>query len=228
MDREWTLREACIVFDDEQRRPEDVLQQIEYTPHKNELVFQLLKAKALFEVGDFEQALQQCIVALKSGYEIPEVYVLKGRCLYKLEEYETALDSFLKAQEIKPSPETTRCIERCHVRIAANTEEVSRRILRFEPPPSSSINKEWYQTNDSVSVSIYLKNVLKSNLSVTFKANSFELIYNQMQPPFVLNVKLSKEIDPNDCKVNITPTKVEIKMKKAKPGEKWSTLDVPN
>ena len=149
--------------------------------------------------------------------------MIKGRCLYCLEEYETALESFEAAHKIEPSIESSRCIERCLAKIAVESEEISQKLIRFDPQTPTNIQKEWYQSSDYVSVTIFIKNLSKQNVTVVFNKTSFNFVVAQ-KPQYTLHFNLLKSIVPEECSFNVSTTKVEIKMKKAV-SEKWDSLE---
>ncbi|KAL8781214.1 MAG: hypothetical protein Q9213_006107 [Squamulea squamosa] len=93
--------------------------------------------------------------------------------------------------------------------------------------PANKIRHEWYQTDNTVVVSLFAKGVPKDKTTIdiqnTSLAISFPLPtgsdYNFSLDP------LYGEIDAPASTSKILSTKVELVLKKATPGEKWSSLE---
>ena len=102
----------------ELRRSDELRTEIRKSSNIICLRHMLLLSRSLLDSGNFLQALDYIIQVEKQGYKMPDMYMIKGRCLFHLKEYETALESFRKAYKINPTVECNRCIERCLVRIS--------------------------------------------------------------------------------------------------------------
>ena len=93
--------------------------------------------------------------------------------------------------------------------------------------PASKIRHEWYQQNDTVIVSLFAKGIPKDKAAVEIKGQSLEVSfplptgsdYNFSLDPFFAN------IDPAQSSYKIMSTKAEFTLKKAIPGQKWSSLE---
>ncbi|KAM0727292.1 Cysteine and histidine-rich domain-containing protein morgana [Formica fusca] len=87
---------------------------------------------------------------------------------------------------------------------------------------------DWHQTGSYVVVSIYAKKYLP-NQSV-IKLNpihlTVDLFFIEENSRYNLDIELRGIVDVKQSSVNMLPTKVEIKLKKAEPGS-WSKLDIP-
>ncbi|RPB22769.1 SGS-domain-containing protein [Terfezia boudieri ATCC MYA-4762] len=93
--------------------------------------------------------------------------------------------------------------------------------------PRDKIRHEWYQTNTHVVFTLYVKGVPKESSSIEIEdqaisinfplPNSSDFQYN-LDPLFA-------PIDPTTSTFTILSTKIELKLTKKKPGEKWKTLE---
>ena len=221
---EWNLDDVSSMYLTEIHSTDDFIASLDKAPHKNELPLICYKVKTCYKSKDYLQALHLCNKAIKKGYNIPPILMVKARCLYSLKEYEIALEFFEKSHKMKPTLESQRCIERCKTRIAAASEEISQRAIKFDPKPQPNIQHEWYQSMDSVSVTIFIKNLTQSSVNINFSKNSFTFSVSQF-PQYSWKFNLSKAIIPEECNYLVSPNKVEIKLKKAVPNEKWANLE---
>lgn len=219
----WDLDDVIPIGLNEEHLSEELIEAIPKSQKKNDFPLICLNANSCYQLKDYLHALQLCNDAIRRGYSIPPILMIKGRCLYCMEEYETALESFEAAHSIKPSIESSRCIERCKAKIAAESEEISRRVIKYDPQQQPNIQKEWYQSSDSVSVTIFIKNLSEKNVTVIFNKMSFNF-YVAQRPQYTLHFNLVKAIVPEECTFTVSPTKVEIKLKKLV-NEKWETLE---
>lgn len=220
----WTLNEAIILYANETDRYDQVSKALKTSEHQNDFPMLFLNAKSSFQLKNYIHSLQLCQNAIKLGFEIPEILMLKGSCLYNLGEYDTALNAFTKAFNMKQTQEASRCIERCKIKIDSQSDEISRRIIRYNPQTQPAFKREWYQSNDLVTVAIFIKNLEKPSVSITFNPTSFDFMVEGM-PQYNLHLDLFKKIVPEECSFTISPSKVEIKMKKAVSREKWDSLE---
>ena len=93
--------------------------------------------------------------------------------------------------------------------------------------PATKIRHEWYQTTDSVVVTLFAKGVPKdkaivdiddTSLSISFplpSGSDFEFSLDPFYAP----------IDHSTSSFKIMSTKIEFLLKKSTPGQKWSTLE---
>jgi suppressor of G2 allele of SKP1 len=96
------------------------------------------------------------------------------------------------------------------------------------PTPANKIKHDWFQTADSVTVSILAKGapkdatvveIEKDTLSVSFPITGSSSEYSFSADP------LFASIDPAQSSHRVTPNKVEVTLKKASPGIKWHNLE---
>uniref|UniRef100_A0A093USN0 Protein SGT1 like A n=1 Tax=Talaromyces marneffei PM1 TaxID=1077442 RepID=A0A093USN0_TALMA len=98
------------------------------------------------------------------------------------------------------------------------------------PAPSSApvkIRHEWYQSQDTVVVTIYAKSVDKSKLETDLQDNSLSLEFPLPSgSTYSFNLDpLYAPIDTALSKVNVLSTKIEITLRKRTPGQKWGALE---
>ncbi|KAF9885618.1 hypothetical protein FE257_012709 [Aspergillus nanangensis] len=112
---------------------------------------------------------------------------------------------------------------------AANAEAGS--VLSPSPVPTApSVDKvrhEWYQSNDSVVVTLYIKGVPKDKMDAELKSDSVTLQFplpSGADYDFTLD-PLFAPIDTTSSKVSVMSTKIEIVLRKQTPGQKWSALE---
>lgn len=99
-------------------------------------------------------------------------------------------------------------------------------VINNQAPLKVKIRDDWYQTNDSVIITIYAKNIKESDLQVLFKNRSVLVSfpsstsseYNYSLDP------LYEPIDPAKSTYRIFSTKLEISLKKNE-AHKWSSLE---
>lgn len=220
----WTLNEAVILYSNEVEKYDQVKAALKTSSHQDDFPMLFLNAKSNYQLKNYIQSLQLCQNAIKLGYEIPEILMIKGRCLYNLGEYDTALNAFTKAFNMKQTQEASRCIERCKIKLDSASEEISRRIIRYNPQTQAQFKREWYQSNDIVTIAFFIKNLSKDKVSFTFNESSFDFTVEGM-PQYNLHMDLFKKIVPTECSFTVSPSKVEIKLKKAVSREKWESLE---
>lgn len=96
------------------------------------------------------------------------------------------------------------------------------------PTPANKIKDDWYQSNDTVTINILAKGAPKDKVTVDFDKDSLSVSFpvegSGSEYSFNLD-PLYAQIDPAASKFRVTPTKVEITLKKAASGMKWKTLE---
>ncbi|KAL4788443.1 terpenoid cyclases/protein prenyltransferase alpha-alpha toroid [Aspergillus varians] len=89
------------------------------------------------------------------------------------------------------------------------------------------IRHEWYQSNDSVVVTLYVKGIAKERVDTELKSNSVSLQFPLPSGPeyaFILD-PLFAPINESTSKVTTFGTKIELVLRKKTPGQKWSSLE---
>jgi len=83
------------------------------------------------------------------------------------------------------------------------------------------VKHDWYQNDAYVTVNVLIKNLEKGQVNVVFEEKSLAI---HLLSDILFSVNLLKEIVPSKCSYRITPTKVELKLKKHNE-ESWSNLE---
>lgn len=93
--------------------------------------------------------------------------------------------------------------------------------------PASKIRHDWYQNTDNVYFTLLAKGVPKDKATIDIQPHSLTISFPLVTDStydFSLE-PLFAAIDPSASSYNIMSTKVEIILKKATPGQKWSALE---
>ncbi|KAI9008392.1 HSP20-like chaperone [Gaertneriomyces semiglobifer] len=97
----------------------------------------------------------------------------------------------------------------------------------LEVPEKVECRHDWYQTPQSVIISIFAKKVNKEKTSVTFAKNELKVDVHFLDGKmFQFHTPLSQPIDPEASKFEILSTKIELALKKAN-GISWASIE-PN
>ncbi|GLB01793.1 hypothetical protein AtubIFM57258_000203 [Aspergillus tubingensis] len=89
------------------------------------------------------------------------------------------------------------------------------------------VRHEWYQSGETVVVTLYVKGVPKDKVAIELKEDSTSLQFplpSGAEYDFTLD-PLFAPIDPSASKVSVFSTKIEISLRKKSPGQKWSALE---
>jgi suppressor of G2 allele of SKP1 len=96
--------------------------------------------------------------------------------------------------------------------------------------PPSQIRHDWYQSNDTVTVTVLAKGVPKDKATVEINPQSLAVSF-----PLPTGSDFDFSLDPlyapikhEESSYRILSTKVEFILKKATPGQKWHALENPN
>jgi suppressor of G2 allele of SKP1 len=96
------------------------------------------------------------------------------------------------------------------------------------PTPADKIKHDWYQNNENVVFTLMAKGVPadkanieidKDSLNISFPIQGATSDFSYTLDPFYA------EVDPTQSKSRITPTKIEITLRKATPAMKWHSLE---
>lgn len=93
--------------------------------------------------------------------------------------------------------------------------------------PASKIRHEWYQTHDTVVVTLFAKGVPKNKATIDVQKRSLTISFplpTGSDFEFTLD-PLFAEIDESASTAKIMSTKVEFSLKKVTPGQKWSSIE---
>lgn len=107
---------------------------------------------------------------------------------------------------------------------AEQTKDIASPVAAHVPEKA---RHEWYQSQDSVVVTIYVKGVPKDKVETELKDESVSLQFplpSGSEYDFTLD-PLYARIDTTASKVTVMGTKIEIVLKKQTPGQKWNSLE---
>lgn len=93
--------------------------------------------------------------------------------------------------------------------------------------PASKIRHEWYQTNDTVVITLFAKGVPKDKAIIDIQSQSMAISFplpTGSDFDFSLD-PLFATIDPKSSTHKIMSTKVEFILQKATPGQKWASIE---
>lgn len=121
---------------------------------------------------------------------------------------------------------------------AAAPEGTTNRETQAPPTPStattsgtvlSKIRHEWYQSAETITLTLYAKNVPKDYATFDIEDDSVYISFPHPSNPsstftFTLD-PLFALIDPAKSKATVMSTKVELLLRKAQPGQKWHSLE---
>ncbi|KAF9737107.1 hypothetical protein PMIN06_001867 [Paraphaeosphaeria minitans] len=98
---------------------------------------------------------------------------------------------------------------------------------QLPPAPTEKPKHDWYQNNEQVTFTLLAKNVPKDKAKVEIEADSLEISYPLANgSDFNYNLlPFYGKVDPATSSYRITPTKIEVVLKKSEPGVKWKTLE---
>ncbi|EAW14697.1 co-chaperone SGT1 [Aspergillus clavatus NRRL 1] len=157
-----------------------------------------------------EKDLKRQLEALKSG---------NGED--SLAQSSTADDMVANSAKVHPSA-TTSLNNKGAAEVMSSTAASS-----STTPSVEKIRHEWYQSHDSVVVTLYVKGVSKDSVDTELNDDSAALQFplpSGADYAFSLD-PLFAPIDPSSSKVSVMSTKIELVLRKKVPGQKWSTLE---
>ena len=213
---------------DEQRRDSllnDALDLARYIRDQPTPEILLASAECQYQLGQYAKALECVKGGRERGWCLPDHCELRGRCLYKLGEFERAISAFEEAAEMGANThENEMWIMRCRAHLTMENDEETakeRLIIIDAAPPTPTIRHDWYQSNTHVNLVVYVAGLTQDQVQAEFTERSVDVVIRDTR----LHFALEKEIDPNDGRVSISKTKVEVRMKKAVPGPQGWHLD---
>lgn len=174
----------------------------------------------------YVNALEVLSRGSRNGWSFADHCELRGRCLFKLEEYEMAISAFREATELGGNPRTNKVwIMRCQARYSMKNERTGPSVIVMDSPPNyPELTHEWYQTSTHVSLLVYVAGLTDDQVKAEFTDKSVDVVVDGKEPTR-LHFDLEKEINPADTRVTVGSTKVEVRMAKAVPGKQFWKFD---
>ncbi|KPJ18413.1 Suppressor of G2 allele of SKP1-like [Papilio machaon] len=99
-----------------------------------------------------------------------------------------------------------------------------------ETPPAEPVNPkikhDWYQTDSQVIITVLLKNAPNNKVKVHYgdRSVSISSAIPNSESEYSLELELAHEIVPAMCTYVVTPSKIEVKLRK-KEGIRWTQLE---
>ncbi|KAK5656765.1 hypothetical protein OQA88_4313 [Cercophora sp. LCS_1] len=116
------------------------------------------------------------------------------------------------------------------------TEKPTQQVLEVEkravPRDKMKLRTDFYQTNQTVTISLFVKDVNKEHLKVEFSKNQVRIspipreaasYVKSGDPEATSTLVLTGSIIPSGSRWTVTPRKIELVLQKETPGAKWST-----
>ncbi|CDO91756.1 unnamed protein product [Kluyveromyces dobzhanskii CBS 2104] len=93
---------------------------------------------------------------------------------------------------------------------------------------SERVKTDWYQSSNTVTISLFIKNLpkCKDDVSVTIKASLLDISFFQPEngSEFQFSIKLSHDVDPNSAQVSVFTKKLEVTLSKLDKHQ-WKSLE---
>ncbi|KKZ68919.1 hypothetical protein EMCG_00090 [[Emmonsia] crescens] len=96
-----------------------------------------------------------------------------------------------------------------------------------QAPVATSVRHEWYQTHDTVVLTLYAKGVPKEKADIDIQEDSLSITFPTASgSDFSFNLDpLFSLVDSATSKASVMSTKIEIILRKKQPGQKWGGLE---
>ncbi|KAJ5958764.1 uncharacterized protein N7479_005914 [Penicillium vulpinum] len=130
------------------------------------------------------------------------------------------------SQQPEPQPPVGSTLSPAEAFLAAQLQNPNTSAMATFVAPDK-IRHEWYQSQDSVVVTLYVKAVPENKVTVELKEGLVSLQFplpSSAEYDFTLD-PLYAAIDPAESKVSVKSTKIELTLRKKTPGQKWSALE---
>ena len=205
---------------------------------KRELIAssQLRRAIALFGVERWADS-KQCLQWVKKLNEKEKsLGIWEMKADGKLKGLEEGDDRGNVTVKETPDVETPKYEERVDSKAESSVAEPSKAVNGSSAPgpstqsvqtPADKIRADWYQSSDTVTITLLAKGIPKDQAHVKIEESLLEITFPLKEGSdfdFTLDPLYSK-IDPNASSFKIMSTKAEFILKKATPGLKWASLE---
>ncbi|KAK9763940.1 Cochaperone protein [Basidiobolus ranarum] len=197
------------------------------------------------KLGKLESSLEDAIKAIelleKSGggdKTLSKAYLRKGTVLFDLKRFIRAKEAFERVRAFNQEEKNLdrwwkKCLEKCPKepevlkKPELNSSEPVVPADIPKPPGSSKIKTEWFQSHDFITITLFIKNVKQSDVSVDFEERGASI---SVKTPTGSDLNydwepLSHPIIPGESKYLVLSTKIELKLKKAHSGVQWGVLE---
>ncbi|GFF40440.1 lanosterol synthase [Aspergillus lentulus] len=199
--------------------------------YEQELPIWTLKVKGkLSKLAEGDEKARVTIEEFPKGVSIPSEKDLKKQ-----------LDAFKagKVEEGSTQAQTTSSDDKTTDSTKTSTRTAESQATIGNAPPAMSttspstgpstekVRHEWYQSHDSVVVTLYVKGVPKDSVDTELKDESAAIQFplpSGADYAFTLD-PLFAPIDPSASKVSVMSTKIELVLRKKTAGQKWGALE---
>ncbi|KAJ5709011.1 hypothetical protein N7493_010345 [Penicillium malachiteum] len=196
--------------------------------YSDELPIWLAKArKKLSEIPEGDDKRAVCVVEYPPDTQVPTQQELKAEWeRMKSGQSASATATSKKPQAAaQPAPDGGAAAASS----VGDAKPEQKPVDSLAAPIAEKVRHDWYQSQYSVVVTLYVKNVSKAKVQSEMKDNSVSIqltLPSGSEYDFTLN-PLYAPIDTSSSKITIMGTKIEIVLQKQVTGQKWSALEAP-
>mmetsp|Transcript_9316 Transcript_9316/g.14031 ORF Transcript_9316/g.14031 Transcript_9316/m.14031 type:complete len:354 (-) Transcript_9316:96-1157(-) len=196
------------------------------------------RASTHLKLKQYSRAVEDCNRAISLNADHEPSYFRKGCALFELDEFESSKKCFeiskkLRADKGKDCVLNMRWIRKCDSELKELEDskppppQPEKPVVAPVPAPSAlpSIRYQYYQSSSQVNISVLVKNLQQSDALVNFQSQHLRIAVMQDGAEVVVFDKpLFAAVVPEECRVAVKKTKVEVILRKAAEGE-WSSLE---
>lgn len=160
-----------------------------------------------------QEALRLAEKAIELQPESAKAWFMKGKALFHLAEYVGASDALDAA--------VGRGIQGDELASAKSMTAEAKRKQTLK-----AVKRDWYQTETHVIITILIKKVVVNDVNIDYGEDTlrFSVKIPNTDVTYDLQLQLAKKIAKEQCVFKVTPSKIEIKLKKAE-GYRWNSLE---
>lgn len=236
-ERNWTHKESEIFLLAEQGRFDEALDIISKIQCDDDPKILLVKLQCYIRKRQPFEGLKIAMDLENDGLTFPQLYLLKGICLFDLKEYSSALISFKKCYSENCAPEIERWIQKCQVHLTQKSLSKPELIFDYIPgqkaepsvqePSEPVVNYDYFQNLTHVVLLIDIIGLKKDKSYVKFHEKSVDVYLDKYDTN--LHFDLASKIDPDHSTFTIGPYSIECKLLKETQGDwpKYEETDEP-
>jgi suppressor of G2 allele of SKP1 len=183
------------------------------------------------KLGSHVDALQDANEALKLDSENGVALLRKGEALFELAEFESALQSFEAGKKTGSKGSWDLWIRKCRAELGDDAPPPSAAeaavAVQVMAPAAPKIRHEWYQTDSHVIVTVFCKGLKPEQIDKHIGATEYSLnikLNDDAATTWTQDVELFGEIVPDESRLDLMSTKIELWLKK-KAGLRWGSLE---
>ena len=224
---EESARQCSIMYLSDTQHYQEALQLISSGDSEKSPEILISAANCLMGLKKYHKALELLCHAEQKGWLLPDIISTKGRILFWLGEYEQAKSTFESYENIySRNKNTSLWLLRCAAHITLEQDPSEARIINIDTQPETSdVRSDWYQSNTTVTLTLFVSQLSQEQIDVQFHEKFVEVKIKMPDLNYRHTFNLYKEIVPEESKFEITPSKVEIKMKKVSQAS-WKAWEI--